>query len=96
MRLPSLSAADGSGQSPAPGMIMIPERALTLNRTAYDLVERCTGELTLEQIIAELSQRHGAQRETVERDIASFVAELERRSILSFDGAAEPRGRAGE
>jgi coenzyme PQQ biosynthesis protein PqqD len=88
MKLPTLAAVDERGPSAAPGVLMVPERALQLNRTACDRVERCDGQLTLAQIIAQLSQRHGAQPQTVERDIASFVAELECRRILAFEGGS--------
>lgn len=85
MQLGELAQPDASGQRVAPGVLMVPERALSLNRTAYDLLERCDGRRTLGQIVSALSERHAASAATVERDIATFVAELERRRILSFE-----------
>jgi pyrroloquinoline-quinone synthase len=88
MKLSALAAPDERGQEAAPGVLMVPERALSLNRTAYDLIERCDGRATLGQITLELAERHGVSCATVERDVATFVAELERRRILAFEGGA--------
>jgi pyrroloquinoline-quinone synthase len=84
MRLSALVVEDEAGQSSAPGVVMGPERALQLNRTAYDLLELCDGRRPLSSIVAELAQRHAAPPPLVERDVATFVAELERRRILAF------------
>jgi pyrroloquinoline-quinone synthase len=84
MRMSALGVEDARGQSAAPGVLMMPERALQLNRTAYDLLERCDGKHTLERIMQELAERHVAPPGLVERDVATFVAELERRSVVSF------------
>lgn len=87
MKLSSLAAPDASGGQPrAPGVLMVPERALSLNRTGYELLECCDGQQTLGQIVAQLSDRHGQRREIVERDIATFIAALEQRRVLAFDG----------
>jgi hypothetical protein len=42
--------------------------------------------LTLDQIVLQLAHRHGVARGMVERDVAGFIAELERRRVLVFDG----------
>jgi pyrroloquinoline quinone biosynthesis protein D len=89
MKLSAIASADERQHGAAPGLLIVPERALALNRTAYDLLERCDGQLTLEQVIVQLSHCHGAVREMVERDVASFVAELERRSVLAFEGGPD-------
>lgn len=84
---PGQDAREGASNV-APAVLMVPERALSLNRTASDLVERCEGRLTLGQIISELAVQHAAPTAHVERDIATFVAELEARRILAFDATA--------
>jgi coenzyme PQQ biosynthesis protein PqqD len=68
-----------------PGILLVPEKALQLNRTAYQLLSRCDGSSTLGAIIAELSREHGAPEAAVERDVATFMAELERRRIVVFE-----------
>jgi pyrroloquinoline-quinone synthase len=86
MRLTALASASERQQGQAPGVLIVPEQALALNRTAYDLMERCDGQLTLDQIVLQLAHRHGVARGMVERDVAGFIAELERRRVLVFDG----------
>jgi coenzyme PQQ biosynthesis protein C len=94
MRLSALAEEDERGRSSAPAVLMLPERSLQLNRTAYDLLERCDGKHTLDCIVQELGERHAAPPGLIERDIATFVAELERRSAVSFQG--HPSSGAGE
>jgi pyrroloquinoline-quinone synthase len=84
IKVPSLLARDEGGELGSPGVLMVPERALQLNRTAYDLLEHCDGSRSLGHICVELGERHGTSTATVERDVSSFVAELERRRILTF------------
>jgi pyrroloquinoline-quinone synthase len=84
MKMAALAPPEGD----APGVLMVPERALSLNRTGYDLVERCDGRLTLEQIITQLAEQHAASPERVGSDVATFVAELEARRILAFEEPA--------
>lgn len=94
MRLSALAEEDQRGRSSAPGVLMLPERSLQLNRTAYDLLECCDGKRTLDCIVQALGERHAAPPGLIERDIATFVAELERRSAVSFQG--RPVSGAGE
>jgi pyrroloquinoline-quinone synthase len=88
MKLPSLAPPEQRAQAAVPGLLMLPERALSLSRTGYELLASCTGQLTLGQIAAQLAEHHGVAAETVERDSATFVAALEQRHWLAFD--AEP------
>jgi len=84
MRLSALASDDGTGRRAAPGVLMAPEGTLSLSRTAYELLERCDGQRTLESIVGELAERHFVDVEIVQRDVATFVGELERRHLLSF------------
>lgn len=76
------SDAAGPGE---PGLLLVPEKALQLNRTAYQLLSRCDGRSTLGGIVAELAREHGVPEPAVERDVASFIGELERRRIVVFE-----------
>jgi pyrroloquinoline-quinone synthase len=83
MKVPlSLPGEEGSRE---PGILLVPEKALQLNRTAYQLLERCDGRATLGGIVAELSREHGVPAAAVERDVATFMGELERRRIVVFE-----------
>jgi pyrroloquinoline-quinone synthase len=70
-------------ESPA-GVLLVPEQALQLNRTALDLLTQCSGGATLGQIVARLADEYTLSVEQVQMDIASFVGELERRRMLVF------------
>lgn len=78
--------AGGRGR---PRMLLLPEKALELNDSAARLVEQARGERTLAEITAVLATEHGVTRAVVERDVATFVAELERRRVLTFEPAED-------
>jgi hypothetical protein len=82
MKLSALATAVEREQGTAPAVLMTPGRPLLLNRTGYEL-------------IVELPTTAGAgnvasieSRDAVERDVARFVAELECRRILIFEGGS--------
>jgi pyrroloquinoline-quinone synthase len=81
----SLAPPSDAASSQHPGILMVPEKALQLNRTAYQLLERCDGSSTLGAIMAELAREHGVAEAAVERDVATFMGELERRRIVVFE-----------
>ena len=86
MRLSSLASPDAPDQQATRGVLMLAERALALTSTAYELLDCCEGQLTLGQIVAQLAHYHAVERETVERDVATFLAALEQRCLLAFEG----------
>ena len=84
MKVPLFPPSDEAG-SREPGLLMVPEKALQLNRTAYQLLERCNGRSTLGGIVEDLSREHGVPEAAVERDVSTFMGELERRRIVVFE-----------
>jgi pyrroloquinoline-quinone synthase len=77
------SQPDVERTSPA-GVLLVPEQALQLNRTALELLKRCNGGATLGEIVARLADEYALSIEQVQTDVASFVGELERRRMLTF------------
>ncbi len=69
----------------SPGILLVPEKALQLNQTAFELLERCHGDVTLADVLRELAREHAMDLGGVELDVSSFVGELERRRILVFE-----------
>ncbi len=65
-------------------MILLPERALKLNEPAAAFIQRCDGKRTLSELAGELAVAHGVDTETVELDLATFLAELESRRVIEF------------
>lgn len=68
-------------------VLVMPEKALCLNDVAHRLIELCDGRTTLQELVARLADEHETAIATVEQDVATFVAELEQRRVLAFDGA---------
>ena len=71
-------------------LLLYPERGMELNATAADIVQLCTGELTVAQIIARLAEKYAPQpAEKIEREVRSFLDALSERALLASD--TEPR-----
>ena len=64
-------------------LLLRPERAMALDATAIDIVRLCTGERTVEGIIAELCNQHsGQKRTTIEQEVLGFLALLRARALV--------------
>ena len=75
-----------------PRMLQMPERALRLNGPSLEIVERCDGSRTVQQIISELQKIYSkAEPERVEKDILGYLALLQEQQALEFtlEDAAE-------
>ena len=65
----------------------MPERALRLNGPSLEIVERCDGKHTVQQIVAELQQLYSkAEPAKVEQDILGYLALLARSARPRFRG----------
>ena len=64
-------------------MLLYPERGLVLNATASDILRLCTGENTVEAIVARLVAKYVTQpREAVEREVHTFLASMAERGLV--------------
>ena len=76
-----------------PRMLQMPERALRLNGPSLEIVERCDGSRTVQQIISELQKIYSkAEPERVQKDILGYLALLHEQGALEFpaeDAAAQ-------
>ena len=71
-------------------VLLMPERALRLNGPSLQIVERCDGKHTVQEIISELQSVYSkAEPEKVEKDILGYLALLHDQRALDFipDGA---------
>jgi coenzyme PQQ biosynthesis protein PqqD len=67
-------------------LLLYPERGLELNPTAADIVRLCTGEHTVDAIVAELAGKYTSQpREAVEREVRAFLGSLADRGLIQGD-----------
>ena len=66
-------------------VLLMPERALRLNGPSLEIVQRCDGKHTVQQIIGELQQIYSkAEPKKVETDILDYLARLHDQRALDF------------
>ena len=69
-----------------PRVLLMPERALRLNGPSLEIVERCDGTHTVQQIVSELQKLYSqAESQKVEQDILGYLALLNEKRALDFE-----------
>jgi pyrroloquinoline quinone biosynthesis protein D len=69
-----------------PRTLLMPERALRLNGPSLEIVERCDGKHTVQQIISDLQKIYSkADPQRVESDILGYLALLHEQRALDFE-----------
>ena len=64
-------------------LLLFPEKGLTLNPTAAEILKLCTGEHTVEAIIERLLQTYDTQpRDVVEREVVAFLGSMAERGLV--------------
>jgi pyrroloquinoline quinone biosynthesis protein D len=72
-------------KSQQPRTLLMPERALRLNGPSLEIVERCDGKHTVQQIITDLQKIYSkAEPQKVESDILGYLALLQEQRALDF------------
>ncbi|HVS86650.1 MAG TPA: pyrroloquinoline quinone biosynthesis peptide chaperone PqqD [Candidatus Acidoferrum sp.] len=86
-RLNESTASRSQGEkTQQPRTLLMPERALRLNGPSLEIVERCDGKHTVQQIVTELQKIYSeAAPEKVELDILGYLGLLHDRRALDFD-----------
>jgi pyrroloquinoline quinone biosynthesis protein D len=78
---PGVRLSENQGQR----ILLMPERALRLNGPSLEIVQRCDGRRTAQQIITELQQIYSkADPAKVEQDILGYLALLQKDRALDF------------
>lgn len=68
-------------------LLLCPEAGLDLNETGCDILRRCTGEQTTDDIIQALADTHaGAAPAQIARDVRAFVRTLADRGLIQDAG----------
>ena len=66
-------------------VLHMPERALRLNGPSLEIIERCNGKHTVQEIISELQKLYSnAEPQKVEKDILIYLALLRDQQALDF------------
>jgi pyrroloquinoline quinone biosynthesis protein D len=82
---PRLAAGVRLGESDHQRVLLMPERALRLNGPSLEIVSRCDGQHTIQQIVSDLQALYSkAQPEKVEQDILGYLALLHDQRALDF------------
>lgn len=63
-------------------VVMAPERLLLPDETAVEVLRRCTGDASLEDIVADLTREFDGDREEISRDVAALVRDLGEQGII--------------
>lgn len=70
----------------APRMLLMPERALRLNGPSLEIVQRCDGAHTVQEIVSDLQRLYSkAEPQKVENDILGYLALLHDERALDFE-----------
>jgi pyrroloquinoline quinone biosynthesis protein D len=82
---PQLAPGCRLGENNQQRVLLMPERALRLNGPSLEIVERCDGKHTVQQIISELQQIYSkAEPKKVESDILDYLARLNDQRAIDF------------
>jgi len=83
---PRLASGCRLGENNQQRVLLMPERALRLNGPSLEIVQRCDGQHSVQQIISELQQIYSkAVPKKVETDILGYLSLLHDQRALDFD-----------
>ena len=82
---PRLAPGCRLGENNQQRVLLMPERALRLNGPSLEIVERCDGKHSVQQIVADLQKIYSkAEPEKVEQDILGYLGLLHDQRALDF------------
>jgi pyrroloquinoline quinone biosynthesis protein D len=83
---PRLAPGCRRGESNNQRVLLMPERALRLNGPSLEIVQRCDGHHTVQQVITELQQLYSKAEPTkVQTDILGYLQLLHEQGALNFE-----------
>jgi pyrroloquinoline quinone biosynthesis protein D len=83
---PRLATGCRLGENNQQRVLLMPERALRLIGPSLEIIERCDGQHTVQQIVSELQQIYWkAQPQKVEQDILGYLELLQKERALNFE-----------
>ncbi|HLZ41349.1 MAG TPA: pyrroloquinoline quinone biosynthesis peptide chaperone PqqD [Candidatus Sulfotelmatobacter sp.] len=82
---PRLAAGCRWGGTEENRVILFPEGAIKLQGTGRQVLERCDGQRTFGELIAELQKEFGTtDPEKIRADIGTFLEQLQRKRIVDY------------
>ena len=83
---PRLAPGCRLGENNQQRVLQMPERALRLIGPSLEIIERCDGKHTVQQIIADLQEIYSkAAPQKVEEDILGYLQLLQKERALDFE-----------
>lgn len=65
-------------------VLLYPEGVLMLNPTGHAIVSLCTGQTTLEQIVANLAERYKVTPQEISSQVTDYLNRLRSRNLLEI------------
>jgi pyrroloquinoline quinone biosynthesis protein D len=66
-------------------MLLFPEGAMRLQGTGREILERCDGERSVEEIVEELlAQYKTGDRSRIEKEVSDFLEKLQQKRVVDF------------
>ena len=66
-------------------ILLAPERVFKADAIAHDILKRCTGEASVEQIVDDLAKAFaGAPRERIHADVVKLIGSLAEKKLLEL------------
>jgi len=85
-RLAETPPSHTNGKDDRQHTLLMPERALRLNAPSLQIVTRCDGKHTVQQIISDLQKIYSkAEPRKVETDILDYLTQLQNARALDFE-----------
>ena len=63
-------------------VLLSPERIIETEGPAHDILSRCDGQRTVDEIVDELAAQYAAPREEIATDVADLLAELAQKRMV--------------
>ena len=64
--------------------LLAPERVLKPDAVAVEILKRCTGEATLDEIVDDLARTFTAERARIDADVRALLAELAAKRVVDL------------
>jgi pyrroloquinoline quinone biosynthesis protein D len=65
-------------------MLMFPEGALRLEGTGREILERCDGQRSIQEIVEELGAKYNADSGRIQQEVSKFLESLQQKRIVDF------------
>jgi pyrroloquinoline quinone biosynthesis protein D len=66
-------------------MVLYPEGAIRLQGTGRDILERCDGQRTLQQIVTDLQRQYGSADPTrIELEVSRFLEQMNQKRVVDY------------